>query len=54
LIDGRFAVSCEDIRKIVHPVLRHRVMLSFEGHSDRITPDELIDSVIDSVAELSE
>ena len=54
LIDGRFAVSCQDIRDIAHPVLRHRVMLSFEGHSDRTAPDDLIDNVIDSVSELTE
>jgi len=53
LIDGRFAVSCQDIREVAHPVLRHRVMLSFEGHSDRAVPDDLIDDVIDSVSELT-
>jgi len=53
LSDGRFAVSCQDIREVAHPVLRHRVMLSFEGHSDRAVPDDLIDDVIDSVSELT-
>ena len=53
LIDGRFAVSCQDIRDVAHPVLRHRVMLSFEGHSDRAVPDDLIDDVIESVSELT-
>jgi len=54
LIGGRFAVSCQDIRDVAAPVLRHRVMLSFEGFSERISPDELIDQIVDSVKELSD
>ncbi len=25
ILDGRFAVSCQDIREVIHPVLRHRI-----------------------------
>lgn len=46
LIGGRFAVSCQDIRDVAVPSLRHRVMLSFEGFSGRISPDELIREII--------
>ncbi len=53
LLGGRFAVSCQDIRDVALPVLRHRILLSFEGQSDRIKPDDLIRSVLDSVSELS-
>jgi MoxR-like ATPase len=54
LIDGRFAVSCQDVRDVAAPVLRHRVMLSFEGLSERISPDELIEEAVGSVKELSD
>ncbi len=50
---GRFAVSCQDIRDVAPAVLRHRVLLSFEGQSDRVNPDELVKAAVDSVGELS-
>ncbi len=53
LIGGRFAVSCQDIRDVALPVLRHRILLSFEGQSERVRPDDLITAVIGSVSELS-
>jgi len=34
LLDQRFAVSCDDIRKVVHPALRHRLILNFEGEAE--------------------
>jgi MoxR-like ATPase len=53
LRQGRFAVSCEDIRIVALPVLRHRVLLNFEAQADRVNPDELIRAAISSVSELS-
>jgi MoxR-like ATPase len=53
LIGGRFAVSCQDIRDVALPVLRHRILLSFEGQSERVSPDDLIKAAISSVSELS-
>jgi len=49
LIDGRFAVSCQDIRDVAVPVLRHRVMLSFEGISARVHTDDLIQEIVGSL-----
>jgi MoxR-like ATPase len=54
LIGGRFAVSCQDVRDVALPVLRHRIMLSFEGHSDGVDIDDLVRGVVSSVGELSE
>ncbi len=53
LLQGRFALSCQDIRGIALPVLRHRLLLNFEAHSRRINPDSLIQAVIENVTELS-
>ncbi len=53
LLGGRFAVSCQDIRDVVLPVLRHRILLSFEGHSDGVKPDDLVRAAVASVSELS-
>jgi len=54
LMGGRYAVSCQDIRDMALPVLRHRVMLGFEGLSERIDVDDMIRDTIASVKELSE
>jgi MoxR-like ATPase len=53
LLGGRFSVSCQDIRDVAMPVLRHRILLSFEGHSDGVKPDDLIRAAVNSVSELS-
>lgn len=39
---GRFSVTCEDIRALAKPVLRHRIIPSFHAESDGITADEII------------
>jgi len=54
LVGGRFAVSCQDIRDVAAPALRHRIMLSFEGVSARVDPDELIREILASLKELSD
>jgi MoxR-like ATPase len=53
LLDERFAVSCQDIRDVALPALRHRVLLNYEGHADRVNPDTLIRDALGSVGELS-
>ena len=54
LIGGRYAVSCQDLCDVAVPVLRHRVMLGFEGISARVDPDELIREILGSVERLSD
>ena len=46
LLAGRFAVSTDDIAGVAKPVLRHRVLLSFEGLSEGITTDQVVDEVM--------
>ncbi len=40
LMYGRLHVSYEDIRALVIPVLRHRVLLNFHAESDHLTCDD--------------
>lgn len=42
LLNGRGNVSLEDIRELVIPVLRHRVILNFRGASEGITVTDLL------------
>lgn len=46
LIDGRFNVAYDDIKKAAYPVLRHRIHLNFEALSSGINEDNIIESLI--------
>ena len=45
LLDGRFNVSMEDIRALLLPALRHRIILNFEAQADGRTTDDLLDEI---------
>ena len=52
LFDGRFAAAVDDVRAVVHPALRHRILLNFEGEAEGIKSDQVIDSILKNVPEL--
>ncbi len=47
---GRDTVLPEDVQAVAHPVLRHRLMLSYDALADRINPDQVIDELLAQVA----
>ena len=49
LMDGRVAPSMEDVRKIVVPVLKHRMILNFKAHAEGITTENIIQKVVEKV-----
>lgn len=49
LLEGRVYVKPEDIRKIAHTVLRHRIILNYEGKAKEIKTDDIIDEIIKKV-----
>jgi MoxR-like ATPase len=49
LLAGRFAIAPEDIRRVAHPVLRHRVLPNFAAEAEGITAEKLIDDIIQRV-----
>lgn len=51
LMNGRFNVSCEDIRHTAVPALRHRIILNFEGEAEGIDTDHILEAIIDEVPE---
>ena len=51
LLKGHSEVTCEDIRDVVLPALRHRVILNFEGEAERIDADVIIKAIIEGVPE---
>jgi len=42
ILHGRFHATCEDIRAVALPVLRHRIMTNFNAEAEGIRPDEII------------
>lgn len=46
LLHGRTAVSCEDVRAIVLPVMRHRLVLNFSAEADGVTPEQVIEKLM--------
>jgi MoxR-like ATPase len=51
ILHGRYNVSCEDIRAIAAPVLRHRVLLNFQAESEKVDTDQVIARLIEAVPE---
>ena len=41
-MNGRFNVSFEDVNAVALPVLRHRIIISFDAISEGITEDDII------------
>jgi MoxR-like ATPase len=51
LFENRANVSFKDIKKVAIPSLRHRIILSFEGEAEGITPDEIIQNILEEIKE---
>ncbi len=49
-LQERDYVTPDDVRAIVHNVLRHRVMLSYEANAEGITADRVIKEIVTRVA----
>ena len=51
IMQGRYNVSCEDIRASAPPVLRHRILLNFQAESEKLDTDQIVKRLIDAVPE---
>ncbi len=49
LMDGRFAVSPEDLRAVALPVLRHRILLNYHAEAEGETPDSVATRLLETV-----
>lgn len=45
-MEGRFNVAFEDVEAVAYPVLRHRLLLSFDAVSEGVTEDAVIRSLL--------
>lgn len=49
LAEGRIHVSYEDIARVVHPALRHRIILNFQAEAENVNADEILAEVVKQV-----
>jgi MoxR-like ATPase len=48
ILHGRHYVSTEDIKAVAYPVLRHRIITNFSAEAAGVTPDRIIDRLIEA------
>jgi len=49
-LDGRADATPDDVRSVVHAVLRHRLILSYDALADQVTPGDVSDGLVTQVA----
>jgi MoxR-like ATPase len=51
LLEGRYNVGFEDIRRVYLPALRHRILLNFEAQAENIPADQVLSGLLNEVKE---
>ncbi len=49
-LDDRDYVDPGDVRAVLHSIMRHRLILTYDALADHVAPDDIIDEVIQQVA----
>jgi MoxR-like ATPase len=49
LMQGRYHVGFDDVRALMHPVFRHRVLRNFHAESERVSTDVIVDKLLEAV-----
>ncbi|HSI33959.1 MAG TPA: MoxR family ATPase [Tepidisphaeraceae bacterium] len=53
ILHGRLNVSCDDVRAVAKPVLRHRIFTNFNADAEGVSPDRIVEELIKAVPEAS-
>ena len=49
LLHGRAYATPQDVKEVVHDVLRHRILLTYEAEAENVTSDKVIDKILGEV-----
>ena len=49
ILHGRYYVSCQDIREVAAPVLRHRIITNFNAEAEGITTDGIVQKLVEMI-----
>ena len=54
LLEGRYNVSFEDVRRVFLPAMRHRVILNFEAQAEGLDTDHVLLNILEKLPEKSD
>jgi MoxR-like ATPase len=49
ILDGRYAVSVDDVRALAPSVMRHRLVLNYRAESEGVRPLDIVTRLLDLV-----
>ena len=49
LLHGRAYATPQDVKEVVHDVLRHRILLTYEAEAEGVDSDKVIDGILGEV-----
>ena len=49
LLHGRAYATPQDVKEVVHDVLRHRILMTYEAEAEGVTSDQMIDRILAEV-----
>ena len=51
VLHGRYHATCEDVRAVARPVMRHRIMTNFNAEAEGVKPDDIVNKLIELIPE---
>jgi MoxR-like ATPase len=54
MLDGRYNVGFDDVKKAALPGLRHRLLLNFEGEAEGLSTDDILQDILDALPTTAE
>ena len=49
VLQGRYFATCDDIRAVAAPVLRHRIVTNFNAEAEGVKPDDIVRRLIATI-----
>ncbi len=54
ILSGRYTPTCEDVRSVAKPVLRHRIVTNFNAEADGISTVDIVERLLKEIPEVAE
>jgi MoxR-like ATPase len=54
IMNGRYSASCNDVKAVCLPVLRHRIITNFNAEADGIRSEDIVNHILQKVQESGE
>jgi MoxR-like ATPase len=50
VLDGRYAAEVEDVRALIGPIMRHRMVMNFRGEAEGVSPMRVLQTIVAGLA----